>query len=106
MTQIRCELEFSFDGSRSLRSIMEQGFAPPTCPDLDLESALPRFVHQFEKADEVGLPGPIRPNEDVERTKIDRRIPDRFPPSESQAGQLGHFTPSLRRAGHPFFGGI
>ena len=50
------------------------------------------LVHQLEKADEVRLPGPVRPDADVERTEFDLRVTDRLPPGESQAGKLCLFT--------------
>src|SRR5260370_39914057 len=74
---------------------MEERFGSPSHTDVYLEPALPHLVHQLEKADEIGLPGPVRPDEDVERAEFDLRVPDRFPPRESQAGQLCHFTSSF-----------
>src|SRR5260370_41273793 len=80
---------------------MEERFGSPSHTDVYLEPALPHLVHQLEKADEIGLPGPVRPDEDVERAEFDHRVPDRFPPRESQAGQLCHFTSSLFRCHRP-----
>src|SRR5258707_53245 len=64
---------------------------------MNLEAALPRFAHQFEKTDEVRLPGPVRPYEDVERTEFDLGFPNRLPPSEPQADQLCHVKCSFDR---------
>src|SRR5438132_9139165 len=77
---------------------MQKRLGSPGRTKMDLKPATHHLIHQLEKADEVRLPGPVRPDEDVERTEFDLRVPDRLPPRESQAGQLCHFMSSFWRA--------
>ena len=77
---------------------MKKRFGPASPADVFLESTHHHLSHQLEKTDEIRLPGPVRPDEDVERTEFDLRVPDRFPPRQSQAGQLCHFTSSFCRS--------
>lgn len=95
--QVRRESKLSFDSLRSLRAVMEERLGPANSTDVNLEMALPHLTNQLEKADEVRLPGPVRPDEDSKRVEFDLCVPDRFPSRESQAGQLCHFTPSFCR---------
>src|SRR5437016_170034 len=48
-----------------------------------------------ERIRAMSLEAGLSPDEDVERTELDLRVPDRLPPRESQAGQLCHFTSSF-----------
>src|SRR5205823_9449795 len=62
--------KLGFDGLRPLRAEMKLRLSSADRADLDLKPPPHHLVHQLEKADEVRLPGSVRPDEDVERTEF------------------------------------
>jgi hypothetical protein len=48
---------------------MQNGICSPLLCHIELEILLEQLVHESEEVDEVGLPGTVRPNQDVEPAK-------------------------------------
>src|SRR5262249_39677251 len=88
-------MKIHFESTSVFRAVVQKCIGPAGRGDINLKTAGGHLVCHLEKADEVRLPGPVCPDEDVERTQVDSCVADRFPPGKSKAGQLSHVTVSL-----------